>query len=62
MEIALGELARLERYKLLTGLVYPRPIALVSTFSANGVANCAPYSFFNAVCEEPMLVVLRLRA
>jgi len=58
MEIALGELARLERYKLLTGLVYPRPIALVSTFSANGVANCAPYSYFNAVCEEPMLVVL----
>jgi flavin reductase (DIM6/NTAB) family NADH-FMN oxidoreductase RutF len=58
VEIAIGELARLERYKLLTGLVYPRPIALVSTFSANGVANCAPYSFFNAVCEEPMLVVL----
>jgi len=62
MEIAIGELARLERYKLLTGLVFPRPIALVSTFSANGVANCAPYSYFNAVCEEPMLVVLSFSA
>ena len=62
MEIALDELPRLERYKLLTGLVYPRPIALVSTYSANGVANCAPYSWFNAVCEEPMLVVLSFGA
>jgi flavin reductase (DIM6/NTAB) family NADH-FMN oxidoreductase RutF len=58
MEIAVGELTRVERYKLLTGLVFPRPIALVSTYSAQGVANCAPYSYFNAVCEEPMLVVL----
>jgi flavin reductase (DIM6/NTAB) family NADH-FMN oxidoreductase RutF len=58
MEIAVGELTRVERYKLLTGLVFPRPIALVSTYSAQRVANCAPYSYFNAVCEEPMLVVL----
>ena len=62
MEIAVGDLPRVERYKLLTGLVYPRPIALVSTYSANGVANCAPYSYFNAVCEEPMLVVLSFSA
>ena len=47
-----------ERYKLLVGLVFPRPIALVSTRSENGVANCAPYSFFNAICEDPMLLIL----
>lgn len=58
MEIQTASLSTAERYKLLVGLVFPRPIALVSTRSENGVANCAPYSFFNAICEEPMLVIL----
>lgn len=58
MEIEVAHLSENERYKLLVGLVFPRPIALVSTRSRNGVANCAPYSFFNAVCEDPMLVIL----
>lgn len=58
MEISLGELARSTRYKLLIGLVFPRPIALVSTVNANGVLNAAPFSFFNAVAEEPPLVML----
>jgi flavin reductase (DIM6/NTAB) family NADH-FMN oxidoreductase RutF len=62
MELSLAELSLHERYKLLTGLVFPRPIALVSTRSANGVANCAPYSFFNAMCEDPMLVILSFNA
>jgi flavin reductase (DIM6/NTAB) family NADH-FMN oxidoreductase RutF len=58
MEIDTSSLSVPERYKLLVGLVFPRPIALVSTRSENGVANCAPYSFFNAICEDPMLVIL----
>jgi flavin reductase (DIM6/NTAB) family NADH-FMN oxidoreductase RutF len=57
MEIDIKQLSELERYKLLTGLVFPRPIALISTRSENGVANCAPYSYFNAMCEDPMLVI-----
>ena len=58
MELEVAALALQERYKLLTALVFPRPIALVSTRSENGTANCAPYSFFNAMCEDPVLVVL----
>ncbi|MFN0039300.1 MAG: flavin reductase family protein [Burkholderiales bacterium] len=58
MEIDIQALSVIERYKLMIGLVFPRPIALISTRSPNGVANCAPYSYFNAVCEDPMLVVL----
>ena len=58
MEINTSSLSLAERYKLMVGLVFPRPIALVSTRSGNGVANCAPYSFFNAICEDPMLVIL----
>ena len=58
MDLRLAELPPLERYKLLIGLVIPRPIAWVSTYSANGVANCAPFSFFNVISEEPPLCVL----
>ena len=58
MEIDLTKLSELERYKLIIGLVYPRPIALISTRSENGVANCAPFSYFNAMCEDPMLIIL----
>lgn len=58
MELSPAELSQHERYKLLAGLVFPRPIALVSTRSENGVANCAPYSFFNGMCEDPMLLIL----
>ena len=38
-------------------LVAPRPIGWISTISAKGVANLAPYSFFNAVAERPFYVV-----
>lgn len=45
-----------ENYQLLVGGVTPRPIAWISTLSKNGVANLAPYSFFNvASCSPPVL-------
>ncbi len=37
-------------------IVAPRPIAWISTLSADGVANLAPYSFFNAFSEAPFYV------
>lgn len=40
-------------YKLLIGTVVPRPIALVSSLSAGGIRNLAPFSFFNAICSNP---------
>jgi flavin reductase (DIM6/NTAB) family NADH-FMN oxidoreductase RutF len=49
-----------ERYKLLGGLVVPRPIALVTTQDADGRVNAAPFSFFNVFAEEPPLLVLGL--
>lgn len=38
-------------------LMVPRPIGWISTISKEGVANIAPYSFFNAVAERPHYVV-----
>jgi flavin reductase (DIM6/NTAB) family NADH-FMN oxidoreductase RutF len=58
VDLELAQLPALERYKLLIGLVIPRPIAWVSTWSENGVANCAPFSFFNVISEEPPLCIL----
>src|SRR5438552_13112309 len=43
-------------YKLLIGAVVPRPIAFVSSTSAEGVRNLAPFSFFNAICGEPPVI------
>jgi flavin reductase (DIM6/NTAB) family NADH-FMN oxidoreductase RutF len=56
--LKLSEISAHERYKLLIGLVIPRPIAWISTRSANGVANCAPFSFFNVFSEDPPLCVI----
>lgn len=43
-------------YQLLTASVVPRPIAWVSTRSADGVRNLAPYSFFTVASTNPPIV------
>ena len=40
-------------YKLLTGAVIPRPIGWISSISEDGILNLAPFSFFNAVGDDP---------
>ena len=42
-----------QTYKILIGSIVPRPIAFVSTVSAEGKRNLAPFSFFNAICGDP---------
>ncbi|HEV2087486.1 MAG TPA: flavin reductase family protein [Cryptosporangiaceae bacterium] len=43
-------------YRLLTAVVVPRPIAWVSTVSADGIDNLAPHSFFTVACVDPPVV------
>lgn len=43
-------------YRLLTAVVVPRPIAWVTTLSADGVVNLAPHSFFTVACRRPPIV------
>lgn len=43
-------------YKLVVSSVVPRPIAWVVSQDAQGVVNAAPYSFFNAFSDNPVVV------
>ena len=43
-------------YKLLTGVVVPRPIAWVSTLSETGLVNLAPFSAFTFVSNKPPML------
>jgi flavin reductase (DIM6/NTAB) family NADH-FMN oxidoreductase RutF len=51
------EYAHRQIYKVMTGIVVPRPVALVSTIDAKGVANLAPFSFFSGVGSNPPTVL-----
>lgn len=44
-------------YKLLTGLVVPRPIGWIGTRRPDGTNNLAPFSFFNVVSSRPPVVL-----
>lgn len=55
-----GDLSGRQRYRLLTSLVVPRPIAWVGTRSPDGTPNLAPFSYFNAVSAAPMLVAVSI--
>ena len=46
-----------ETHKLMIGSIVPRPIALVSTTSNNGINNLAPFSYFNGVCSKPPTIM-----
>ena len=46
----------MERQHLLSQLVVPRPIAMVSTRSPEGVANIAPMSYYLPITGDPMLL------
>lgn len=46
----------LDLYKLLIGMVVPRPIAFVSSLDSRGIRNLAPFSFFMACSADPPVV------
>ena len=46
-----------EMYQYMTSMITPRPIAWVSTVSADGAMNLAPFSFYQGVCAKPPTVL-----
>ena len=47
---------RSHAYKLLVGLVAPRPIALITSMDEDGHLNAAPFSAYNYLCTDPPIV------
>jgi flavin reductase (DIM6/NTAB) family NADH-FMN oxidoreductase RutF len=56
MIVSPSDVSHSELYGLVLNSVAPRPIAWVSTMSASGALNLAPFSFFNCVCVDPPLL------
>ncbi len=52
-----GEIDPVDTYKLMTGLVVPRPIGWIGSADADGRPNLAPYSFFQCVATNPPVVL-----
>jgi flavin reductase (DIM6/NTAB) family NADH-FMN oxidoreductase RutF len=52
-----GEIPTADLHQFILGAVAPRPIAFASTLDADGVANLAPYSFFNAFSSNPPILI-----
>lgn len=62
MRLDFATLGAAEAYRWMTATVTPRPIAWVSTRSADGVDNLAPFSFFQVVCDDPPTLMLSIGA
>jgi flavin reductase (DIM6/NTAB) family NADH-FMN oxidoreductase RutF len=60
MDIDFTTITAYQRYKLMASLIVPRPIALITTVNAAGVANAAPFSMFNMVGEDPPILMVSI--
>ena len=58
MRIAVENLDAERSYRLITGLVVPRPIAWVTTISPVGGVNLAPFSAFTFVAPKPPMLAI----
>jgi flavin reductase (DIM6/NTAB) family NADH-FMN oxidoreductase RutF len=53
-----GEVPKRDMHQILLSGVAPRPIALISTLSKDGILNLAPYSFYNAFASNPPIIAI----
>ena len=60
MQIKLDELPTSQVYFTMTQTVLPRPIAWLLTENDDAGYNLAPFSYFNAVCSDPPLVMVSI--
>ena len=56
LEVGPEDFGKRDFYLLMTALVIPRPIGWISTISATGLRNVAPYSYFNLMGSDPFYV------
>ena len=58
MKIDAADLSGKQAYHLMIDAIVPRPIAWVTTVSAEGIPNLAPFSFFMGVTARPPTLAL----
>jgi flavin reductase (DIM6/NTAB) family NADH-FMN oxidoreductase RutF len=58
MHVDFQSMTPMDRYELLLGTILPRPITIVTTHSADGALNAAPYSLFNVVSHDPPVIMI----
>lgn len=56
MKIEIEKLSPQECYRLISGIVVPRPIAWISTKNEHGTVNLAPFSCFTFVSNTPLMI------
>lgn len=56
MKFDLEAIPAIHTYKLLVGLVAPRPIALITSIDEHGTLNAAPFSAYNYLCTDPPII------
>ncbi len=61
--ISLDPMALSERdnYTFLTGTIIPRPIAIVTSISNEGIVNIAPFSYFTIVSANPPMIAVSVQ-
>ncbi|QPM90918.1 flavin reductase family protein [Pseudooceanicola algae] len=52
------EISPVDRYRLMANAVTPRPVAFVTTLSAEGVPNAAAFSFFGLLSHDPATLAI----
>ena len=60
MQLDFSTLTPLDAYRWLASTVTPRPIAWVSSVSADGISNLAPFSFFQVISDEPPTLMVNV--
>ena len=58
MIIDMGEMSAPDAYFTMTQVFLPRPIAWVLSENQDSSLNLAPFSFFNAICSDPPLMMM----
>ena len=60
MIIRYDDIEAIERYKLMSNCVIPRPIAWISTEDEDGVVNLAPFSYFTPLSSNPPILIVSI--
>jgi len=60
MLLRLDQFEAAQRYYLMSQTLVPRPVAWVLSENATGSYNLAPFSYFNAICSTPPLIMFSI--